>query len=95
MSLGGAGYDAAEMTAMNNAMNMGMLFTVAAGNEANDNNPQGEPQECIYRNLAGNGLLTVGDIRITGYGRPPLNLGPGTAVAAGDDDFIFIGRSSG
>jgi hypothetical protein len=97
MSLGSAALVPAMGTAMNNAMNTGagMLFTVAAGNEANDNNPQGEPQECIYRAALNNGTLSVGDTRITGYGRPPLNLGPGTVVAAGDEDFIaFTARNA-
>jgi hypothetical protein len=87
-SLGGTGSQPQLQTAMMNAMNAGMLFTVSAGNDSNDNNPNGEPQECIYRNLAGNGRLTVGDLRITGYGPPHLGLGAGTTVKVGDEDFI-------
>ncbi len=94
-SFGGPGLAPAMATAMNNAMNAGMLFTVAAGNDSNDNNPQGESQECVYQCRRNDGTLSVGDTRITGYGRPALGLGPGTVVAAGDEDFIaFTARAA-
>lgn len=88
-SFGGAGYSQVLKDCMETAGNNGILFIVAAGNDATDNDPNdGQYSEAIYRDAdppgppPPDGLVGIGDTRLTTIGQPNNQLAPG-AVAAG------------
>jgi hypothetical protein len=86
MSLGSRGYDLATKTNIDNTANTGngMLFTISAGNDATDNDGDGQPVDTVYRSANAN--VTAGDTRVTAFGSPGLGLGQGSVVGGADPD---------